>query len=183
MEPFSLRSQIAIESAGEVVIVRFGERYLIEELTIHAVGDDLFHLATRYKGRQVILDLSAVESMSSTFLGKLLSFHRKLAEGGNKLTFCGVSETIGRLFKATKLDLCVTIAWPTKHADHLLPQFAGVDSDMEEDNGEIADSQGMPHPEDSPRLTGVLTREDIRQIERDDITLGDVIRAIEKSQG
>ncbi len=54
--------------------------------------------------KKIIIDLSDVLLMDSTFLGALVVVHRKIKAIGGKLTLCVKNESISTLLGLTKLD-------------------------------------------------------------------------------
>lgn len=61
--------------------------------------------------RAIVLDLSDVTFIDSTGLGAILSVLKRLGKGG-EIVITGVSDTVGSMFKLTRMDR-VFLMYPT----------------------------------------------------------------------
>jgi anti-anti-sigma factor len=59
--------------------------------------------------RTVSIDLSATESITSSSIGKLLAFRKRLAEEGRTLRITGCSEPLYRTFRMIQFDRLIPI--------------------------------------------------------------------------
>ena len=96
--------RLQVEQIGDVTVVRFTSCNVLDEATAHLVGRELFELVEEDGHRQMLLNLAAVEFLTSTALGKLVTLHKKLRSRGGKLKICGVPPKIRVVFQITKLD-------------------------------------------------------------------------------
>ncbi len=103
------RQRIIVEDVGDIAVVQFVDKKILDEQNIQLIGDDLFRLVDELGRRKVLLDFSNVEFMSSAALGKLIRLHQRLAGVGGKLVLCSISKTILEIFEITKLDKMLTI--------------------------------------------------------------------------
>lgn len=103
------RPRITFEDIGDVTVVKFTDKKILEEQAIQNIGDDLFKLVDELGRKKLLLDFTTVEFLSSAFLGKLIRLHQRLATAGGKLILSGVSKAIMEIFELTKLDKMLKI--------------------------------------------------------------------------
>ncbi len=103
------RQRITFEDIGDVTVVKFIDKKILDEQNIQAIGDDLFKLVDELGRRKVLLDFATVEFLSSAALGKLIKLHQRLQVVGGKLVMCSISKTIMEIFELTKLDKMLKI--------------------------------------------------------------------------
>jgi anti-sigma B factor antagonist len=103
------RQRIVIEDIGDVTMVNFIDKKILDEQNIQMIGDDLFRLVDELGRRKLLLNFGNVEFMSSAALGKLIRLHQRLNQVGGKLILCGISKSILEIFEITKLDKMLKI--------------------------------------------------------------------------
>lgn len=103
------RRRIIIEDIGDIAVVQFVDKKILDEQNIQMIGDDLFRLVDELGRRKILLNFANVEFMSSAALGKLIRLHQRLQQAGGKLVLCGISASILEIFVITKLDKMLTI--------------------------------------------------------------------------
>ena len=103
------RRRLEVEDIGEVTVVNFTDKKILDEQNIQMIGDDLFRLVDELGRRKVLLNFGNVEFMSSAALGKLITLHRKLQAVQGKLVLCNIAKSIMEIFEITKLDKILTI--------------------------------------------------------------------------
>src|SRR4051794_19423243 len=108
------KERLRIEQVGDVTIVHFLDKRILDEPTIQAIAEQLFALVDEGK-RKLLLNFSNVEYMSSAALGKLINLHKKLHGLQGKLAMCNVIPQIFEVFAITKLDKIFKI-FPTEEA-------------------------------------------------------------------
>src|SRR4026209_1220102 len=104
------RRRLEVEDIGDIAVVNFVDKKILDEQNIQMIGDDLFRLVDELGRRKVLLNFGNVEFMSSAALGKLITLHRKLQAVQGKLVLCKIAKDILDVFKITKLDKILTIA-------------------------------------------------------------------------
>jgi anti-sigma B factor antagonist len=104
MTPQPRRSRLEVEDAGDVAVVNFKDKKILDEQNIQAIGDDLFRLVDEQQRRKILLNFGNVEFLSSAALGKLITLNRKVQAVKGKLVLCGISKEIREVFEITKLD-------------------------------------------------------------------------------
>ena len=103
------RQRLVVDDVGDITVVNFVDKKILDEQNIQMIGDDLFRLVDELGRRKVLLNFGNVEFMSSAALGKLITLHRKLQAVQGKLVLCNIAKSIMEIFEITKLDKMLTI--------------------------------------------------------------------------
>ena len=100
----SQNCHLEVEDIGDVSLVRFTSKRLLDPTEIQLVGMELFRLVDELGRRHVILDLGNVEYVSSAALGKFITLNKKVQGKGGKLVMCNINDDIFEVFEITRLD-------------------------------------------------------------------------------
>jgi anti-sigma B factor antagonist len=103
------RRRLEVEDMGDIAVVNFIDKKILDEQNIQMIGDDLFRLVDELGRRKILLNFSNVEFLSSAALGKLITLNRKVQGLRGKLVLCCISKEIKEVFEITKLDKLFTI--------------------------------------------------------------------------
>ena len=103
------RRRLEVEDIGDVTVVSFTDRKILDEQNIQVIGDQLFSLVDELGRKKLLLNFGNVEYMSSAALGKLITLNKKVQSSGGKLVLCNIDATIREVFEITKLDKLFTI--------------------------------------------------------------------------
>lgn len=103
------RRRLEVEDQGDIAVVNFVDKKILDEQNIQMIGDDLFRLVDELGRRKILLNFRNVEFLSSAALGKLITLNRKVQAVRGKLILCGISAEIKEVFQITKLDKLFTI--------------------------------------------------------------------------
>jgi anti-sigma B factor antagonist len=98
------RRRLEVEHIGDVTVVNFVDRKILDEQNIQIIGEQLFSLVDEEGWRKILLNFSNVEYLSSAALGKLITLNKKLQTAGGKLILCNIDAQIYEVFEITKLD-------------------------------------------------------------------------------
>jgi anti-sigma B factor antagonist len=98
------RRRLEVEHIGDVTVVNFVDRKILDEQNIQTIGEQLFSLVDEEGWRKILLNFSNVEYLSSAALGKLITLNKKLQTAGGKLILCNIDPQIYEVFEITKLD-------------------------------------------------------------------------------
>jgi anti-sigma B factor antagonist len=98
------RRRIAVSEDGNVTLVRFVDRKIIDAANIQEMGDELFALLDRDSRKQLLLSFANVEFLSSAALNKLIVLDRKVKAVGGKLALCSLRPEIQEVFAITRLN-------------------------------------------------------------------------------
>jgi len=103
------RRRLEVEDIGDITVVNFVDRKILDEQNIQVIGEQLFSLVDELGRRKILLNFSNVEFLSSAALGKLITLNRKLQAVRGRLILCGIAKEIQEVFEITKLDKLFTI--------------------------------------------------------------------------
>jgi anti-sigma B factor antagonist len=109
MTPQPRRRRLEVEDIGDITVVNFVDKKILDEQNIQVIGEQLFSLVDELGRRKVLLNFKNVEFLSSAALGKLITMNRKLQSAGGKLVLCEIDPAIYEVFEITKLNKLFTI--------------------------------------------------------------------------
>ena len=96
--------RIDIDEVGDVTVVRFVDKRILDETNIQIIGNQLFGLVDEDGRDKIVLDFSNVEYLSSAALGKLITLDKKVKAARGKLRLCGIRPEIYEVFAITRLN-------------------------------------------------------------------------------
>jgi anti-sigma B factor antagonist len=96
--------RIQVTQIENVAVVRFKDRKILDELIIQDLGQELFSLVEDEHYRNLLLNFTNVEFLSSAALGKLISLHKKVERAGGVLKLSNIRAEIYDVFKITRLN-------------------------------------------------------------------------------
>jgi anti-sigma B factor antagonist len=96
--------RLEVSEVGDVTVVRFVDRKILDEASIQELGQELFKLVEEEKKKKLLLNFSSVDFLSSAALGKLITLDNKAKANGSKLRFSNIRPQIYEVFKITKLN-------------------------------------------------------------------------------
>jgi anti-anti-sigma factor len=68
------------------------------------IGGELSELAERTCCRRFVVNLGAIHGMSSTMIGKLIGFQKKVRQRGGDVTLCSLSPELAARLECMRLD-------------------------------------------------------------------------------
>src|ERR1043165_8875885 len=98
------RRRLEVEHIGDVTVVSFVDRKILDEQNIQIIGEQLFKLVEEQGKRKILLNFSNVEYLSSAALGKLITLNKKAQAAGGRLILCNIDPQIYEVFEITKLN-------------------------------------------------------------------------------
>ncbi|MFN4261888.1 MAG: STAS domain-containing protein [Gemmataceae bacterium] len=98
------RRRLEVEDIGDVTVVSFTDRKILDEQNIQQIGEQLFSLVDEAGRRKILLNFGNVEYLSSAALGKLITLNKKLQVTGGRLILCNIDPQIYEVFEITKLN-------------------------------------------------------------------------------
>jgi anti-sigma B factor antagonist len=98
------RRRLEVEQIGDVTVVNFIDRKILDEQNIQIIGEQLFSLVDEEGCRKLLLNFGNVEFLSSAALGKLITLNKKLQTAKGRLILCNIDPQIHEVFEITKLD-------------------------------------------------------------------------------
>ena len=104
MNPQPRRRRLELEEVGDVTVVNFVDKKILDENNIQIIGNQLFGLVEEDGRKKIVLDFTNVEYLSSAALGKLITMDKKVKAISGKLRFRNIRSDILEVFKITRLD-------------------------------------------------------------------------------
>jgi anti-sigma B factor antagonist len=95
---------LEVSEVGDVTVVRFVDRKILDEATIQELGQELFNLVEEENRSKLLLNFTSVEFLSSAALGKLITLDKKVKAHGGKLKLANIRPEIYEVFAITKLN-------------------------------------------------------------------------------
>ncbi len=111
-----------LEEQSDVLVVKFTMKMLNDEENIEQLGQELFSLVEQYSRTKLAVDMSQVEYLTSSVLGKLITLHRKLHRLQGRLALFGLTEGVAGILRTSKLLTYFTVAGDK---DSAVAQLAG----------------------------------------------------------
>ena len=99
-----VQANLSVRKQGNVSIVQFQDRKILEEITINQIGERLSELADSESEPRLVLDFGAVEHLSSAALGMLITLNRQVVDRQGRLVLANIHPQIYEVFKITRLN-------------------------------------------------------------------------------
>ena len=96
--------RIDVTQKGEVTVVRFVDRKILDEANIQELGVEMFKLVEQEHRKNLLLNFFNVEFLSSAALGKLITLDKKVKANGGRLKLSNIRPEIYEVFAITKLN-------------------------------------------------------------------------------
>jgi anti-sigma B factor antagonist len=103
------RQKLEVEDIGDVTVVNFIDKKILDEQNIQIIGEQLFRLVDDLGRTKLLLNFGNVEYLSSAALGKLITLNKKVNSSGGKLILCNIAPNIYEVFEITKLNKILNI--------------------------------------------------------------------------
>ncbi len=100
----SNRQRISVTEVGDIAVVKFADRKILDEANIQELGQELFDLVEEEGRKRVVLNFSTVEFLSSAALGKLITLNKKAKATGTALKLSNIRPEIYEVFAITRLN-------------------------------------------------------------------------------
>ena len=96
--------RIDVSKVGDVTVVKFLDKKILDEAGIQELGAELFALIEHDNRRSMVLNFSNVDFLSSAALGKLITLDRKMKSAKGRLKMSNIRPEILEVFQVTKLN-------------------------------------------------------------------------------
>ena len=103
------RRRIDVEDIGDVTVVKFIDKRILDEQNIQLIGEQMFELVDDEGNRKVLLNFANVEYLSIAALGKLITLNKKIRAVSGQLKLCNIRPEIKEVFEITKLNKVLQI--------------------------------------------------------------------------
>jgi anti-sigma B factor antagonist len=100
----TVHRRIQTSEVGGVTVVSFVDRKILDAANIQELGDELFQLVEQDGHKNLLLDFSNVEFLSSAALNKLIILHNKVQANSGQLKLCNLMPEIREVFVITRLN-------------------------------------------------------------------------------
>src|SRR4030081_3372632 len=98
------RRRLEVEDIGDVTVVNFTDKKILDEQNIQIIGEQLFSLIDELGRKKILLNFGNVEYLSSAALGKFITLNKKVNQASGKLILCNIAPEIYEVFEITKLN-------------------------------------------------------------------------------
>ncbi len=98
------KRRINVSDVGEVAVVKFVDRKILDEANIQELGRELFELVEKDGRKRIVLNFATVEFLSSAALGKLITLNKKARTHGTELKLSNIRPEIYEVFAITRLN-------------------------------------------------------------------------------
>ena len=102
------RRRLEVEQVGNVTVVTFVDKKILDEQNVQMMGDELFRLVDENKPPILILDFAHVEYLSSAAMGKFITLFRKVGAYRGRLILSGLDPAIYEIWEITRLNKMFT---------------------------------------------------------------------------
>lgn len=100
----TVHRRLEVSEVGDVTVVRFVDRKILDEANIQELGQELFDLVEKENRQNLLLNFQSVEFLSSAALGKLITLEKKVKSHSGKLKLCEIRPQIYEVFAITRLN-------------------------------------------------------------------------------
>ena len=100
----SSHKRIDVSKVGDVTVVRFVDKKILDEAGIQELGAELFFLIEHDNRRSILLNFENVDFLSSAALGKLITLDRKVKAAQGRRKMSNIRPEILEVFQITKLN-------------------------------------------------------------------------------
>ena len=112
---------LGVRKHGDVMIVRFGEHRITDEVTVGRIAQELDSVADRADCYNLLVNFVSVVDLSKLMLEKLLSLQKKIEQKGGTLKLCQTGFEIQRIFADSKVGQSFDIQDNERNALNTFP--------------------------------------------------------------
>ncbi len=98
------KPHLTVTEQSGVNIVEFGDRKILEELSIREIEEELAQLVSSKDTINLLLNFQNVEHLSSAALGMLIKLNEQVAQRSGRLKLSDIRPQIYQVFKITRLN-------------------------------------------------------------------------------
>jgi anti-sigma B factor antagonist len=100
----AVHRRLQVAPVGDVTVVRFVDRKILDEANIQEMGQELFQLVDEQHCDKVLLNFGNVDFLSSGALGKLITLDKKVKARAGMLKLSNIRPEIFEVFQITRLN-------------------------------------------------------------------------------
>lgn len=94
---------VQIEYVGDVTVVKFRRREILDVGVIEDVGDELFKLVQQERRHRLLINLVNIDRLSTAMVGKFVAAHQRAKAESGRLAFCGLDPSLREVFELLHL--------------------------------------------------------------------------------
>jgi anti-sigma B factor antagonist len=98
------RRRLRVETIDGVSVVSFVDSKIVADEAIEEVGEQLYRLVDRLEHKQILLNFGNVQYLSSSALGRLTEFRKKVRSVKGKVKLCCIHPELREAFRITGLE-------------------------------------------------------------------------------
>jgi anti-anti-sigma factor len=102
LEDFQPR-YLKVTDHGNSAVVQFGVSHINDEENIEELGHELFLLPDQFGFQKIVLNMTGVEYITSSVVGKMITLHRKLHRNGGKMVISDLTPGVQEVLDASRL--------------------------------------------------------------------------------
>jgi anti-sigma B factor antagonist len=99
----AVHRRLEVSDVGDVSVVRFVDRKILDAGNIQDIGQELFDLVEKEGRKKVLINFCTVDFLSSAALGKLITLEKKAKVAGATLKLSNIRPEIYEVFLLTHL--------------------------------------------------------------------------------
>ncbi len=103
------QTYLKVSQDSECTRVEFGEKHIIDEVVIRAIGNELAKLVDDSPRPRIVISFKGVEHLSSAALGTLITVTNRVKAKDGQLRLCDINPQIMQIFEITKLNRILRI--------------------------------------------------------------------------
>lgn len=112
------QSKLMVHKDGDIIIVEFLERNILDESTIQQIGQEITTIIEKSGAPKLLLSFDNVDHLSSAALGTLITINNKVKNKDGQLRLANINKQIYEVFAITKLNKLFKILDNTEKAKH-----------------------------------------------------------------
>jgi anti-sigma B factor antagonist len=109
MTPLPRFRNLEVAQTGDVTVVKFTEREYLDDEQIQILGQQLGNLVEHFGRRHMVLNLAAVERVSTALISRLVVLHKKVKAAGGRMALCHVQPNLREVLEVLRLPLLFPI--------------------------------------------------------------------------
>ena len=102
LEDFQPR-YLKVTEYGDSAVVQFGVSHINDEENIEDLGHELFLLPDQFGFQKIVLNMTGVEYITSSVVGKMITLHRKLHRNRGKMVISDLTPGVQDVLDASRL--------------------------------------------------------------------------------
>ncbi|WP_040352913.1 STAS domain-containing protein [Blastopirellula marina] len=96
--------RLGVSEVSGVTVVQFIDRKILDDSQIQEIGQEFTALVEQDQKKNILLNFSHVEFLSSSALGKLINLEKQVKAHSGKLRMSNIRPEIMEVFAITKLN-------------------------------------------------------------------------------